>query len=42
MGAGVEERERIVDAGVDIDDEGFGLLGHERRSPRGLMPRSSR
>ena len=28
MRAGVEERERIVDAGVDVDDEGLGALGH--------------
>ena len=28
MRAGVEQRERVVDAGVDVDDEGFGVLGH--------------
>ena len=29
MRAGVEQRERIVDAGVDVEDEGLGELGHE-------------
>ena len=28
MRAGVEERERIVDAGVDVDDQRLGMLGH--------------
>ena len=26
LGAGVEKRERVVDSGVDVDDEKFGLL----------------
>ena len=26
--AGVEQRQRVVDAGVDVDDEGLGRLGH--------------
>ena len=28
MRAGVEERERIVDAGVDVDDQRVRMLGH--------------
>ena len=31
-GAGVEKRERVVDSGIDVDDKGFGLLGHGRHS----------
>ena len=27
-GAGVKERERVVDSGVDVDDNGLGMLGH--------------
>ena len=29
MRAGVKERERIVDAGIDVEDKGLGELGHE-------------
>src|SRR5580704_14057913 len=29
MRAGVEQRKRIVDAGVDVEDEGLSDLGHE-------------
>ena len=28
MRAGVEQRQRVVDAGVDVDDEGLGGFGH--------------
>ena len=28
LGAGVEEGEGVVDAGVDVDEQGFGLLRH--------------
>ncbi len=33
MRAGVEERKRIVDAGVDIEDERLSELGHEVNLP---------
>ena len=45
MGAGVEERERVVDAGVDVDDEGLGRIGHEgilRDGAGNLFPLSMR
>ena len=29
MRAGVEKRESVIDAGVDVKDEGLGELGHE-------------
>ena len=39
LGAGVEEGEGVVDAGVDVDEQGFGLMRHgvhsERLSTRG-------
>ena len=31
MGAGVEQRQRVVDSGVDVDDEGLGGFGHGRQ-----------
>ena len=33
MRAGVEQRQRIVDAGVDVDDQGLGVLGHRGNLP---------
>jgi hypothetical protein len=37
MRAGVEQRKRIVDAGVDVEDEGLSDLGHEGNLLLGLM-----
>ena len=37
MRAGVEQRERIVDAGVDVEDERLSELGHEGNLLLGLM-----
>ena len=31
--AGVEQRKRVVDAGVDVDDEGLGDLRHGDNLP---------
>ena len=39
MRAGVEERERIVDAGVDVEDQRLGVLGHGANLPRVLCGR---
>ena len=36
MGAGVEEREGVVDAGIDVEDERLGVLSHASIS-RALM-----
>ena len=33
MRAGVEQRQRVVDAGVDVKDERLGELGHEGNLP---------
>jgi hypothetical protein len=39
MRAGVEQRKRIVDAGIDVEEERLCELGHEGNLLLGLMRR---